>query len=97
MEEEPQFKDDLFRVKKKNGEWKVVDAPDFGHIALADAHTHLQYATDPVMTLARAGLHGVSYMCTVLDVFDGDEEVFERIKPWSHQAAVNMQLMIGRC
>lgn len=94
--EEPEFNDALFRVHKKNGEWKPVDTPRIGAV-LADAHTHLQYLTNPVMALARAGMNEVSFMCTVLDVQEDDESVFANVKKWTHQAAVTMQLMLGRC
>ena len=95
-EKDPIFDDALFRVRKKNGTWKEVEAPVFDGIALADGHTHLQYMADPVMALARAGLNGISYMCTVLDVFEDDEEIFGNIMPWCHQAAVKMQRIVGR-
>lgn len=95
-QEEPAFKDNLFRVKKKNGEWVVVDEPKFDGL-LADAHTHLHLSSDPVMALARAGLHGVSFICTVLDVCEDELDVFKKFRPWGHQAAVSMQLMLGRC
>lgn len=95
-QEEPVFKDNLFRVKKKSGEWVVVDEPQFDGL-LADAHTHLHLLPDPVMALARAGLHSVIFMCSVVDVCEDSFEVFSKFRPWCHQAAVNMQLMIGRC
>ncbi|WP_165053816.1 MULTISPECIES: nitrate ABC transporter substrate-binding protein [unclassified Adlercreutzia] len=94
--EEPLSADDLFRVRKKNGAWKAVAAPTFD-VTLADAHTHLQYLADPVRALARAGLAGVSFVCTVLDVFEDDEAVFGRLRPWTHQAAVSMQRAVPHC
>lgn len=95
-EEEPVFDDALFRVRKKNGTYKLVEAPTFDGVALADGHTHLQYLPDPVSALARAGLNGVSYLCTAIDVFEDDEEVFDNVMPWCHKAAVKMQSIVGR-
>lgn len=94
--EEPLPADDLFRVRKRNGEWKVVEAPAID-VPLADAHTHLQYLADPVRALARAGLVGVSFICTALDVSEDDEAVFDQLKPWTHQAAVAMQRAVPHC
>ncbi|WP_172137149.1 TatD family hydrolase [Adlercreutzia sp. ZJ473] len=94
--EEPLSADDLFRVRKKSGEWKAVETPKFG-VTVADAHTHLQYLADPVLALARAGLAGVSFICTVLDVLEDDEEVLGRLRPWTHQAAVSMQRTVPCC
>lgn len=96
MSEELLVADDLFRIRKKNGEWKVVEAPAID-VPLADAHTHLQYLADPACALARAGLQGVSFMCTVLDVFEDDEAVFGQLRPWTHRAAVDMQCAVPHC
>ena len=43
---EPEFFDSLFRKRKKNGEWKIVETPDLGVLAV-DAHCHLQYQKNP--------------------------------------------------
>lgn len=93
---EPEFFDSLFRKQKKNGEWKIVEAPDLGVVAV-DAHCHLQYQKNPGLALARAGLSGVAFLCTVVDVFEDGMTTFENLKTWNHEAALSMQRMFSRC
>ena len=54
---EPEFFDSLFRKRKKNGEWKIVETPDLGVLAV-DAHCHLQYQKNPGRARAPAGRAG---------------------------------------
>lgn len=93
---EPEFFDSLFRKQKKNGEWKIVDAPELGVVAV-DAHCHLQYQNNPGLALARAGLNGVAFMCTVVDVFEDGTTTFDNLKTWNHEAALSMQRLFSRC
>ena len=93
---EPEFFDSLFRKRKKNGEWKIVETPDLGVLAV-DAHCHLQYQKNPGLALARAGLHGVGFMCTVVDVYEDGSTTYESLSKWNHEAALSMQRLFSRC
>lgn len=93
---EPEFFDSLFRKRKKNGEWKIVETPDLGVLAV-DAHCHLQYQKNPGLALARAGLHGVGFMCTVVDVFEDGTTTYDNLSKWNHEAALSMQRLFSRC
>ena len=93
---EPEFFDSLFRKRKKHGEWKIVEAPDLGVLAV-DAHCHLQYQKNPGLALARAGLHGVGFMCTVVDVNEDGATTYDSLSKWNHEAALSMQRLFSRC
>lgn len=93
---EPEFFDSLFRKRKKNGEWKIVETPDLGVLAV-DAHCHLQYQKKPGLALARAGLHGVGFMCTVVDVYEDGTTTYDSLSKWNHEAALSMQRLFSRC
>lgn len=93
---EPEFFDSLFRKRKKNGEWKIVETPDLGVLAV-DAHCHLQYQKNPGLALARAGLHGVGFMCTVVDVYEDGTTTYDSLSKWNHEAALFMQRLFSRC
>ena len=93
---EPEFFDSLFRKRKKNGEWKIVETPDLGVLAV-DAHCHLQYQKNPGLALARAGLHGIGFMCTVVDVYEDGTTTYDSLSKWNHEAALSMQRLFSRC
>ena len=93
---EPEFFDSLFRKRKKNGEWKIVETPDLGVLAV-DAHCLLQYQKNPGLALARAGLHGVGFMCTVVDVYEDGTTTYDSLSKWNHEAALSMQRLFSRC
>lgn len=93
---EPEFFDSLFRKRKKNGEWKIVETPDLGVLAV-DAHCHLQYQKNPGLALARAGLHGVGFMCMVVDVYEDGTTTYDSLSKWNHEAALSMQRLFSRC
>ena len=79
---EPEFFDSLFRKRKKNGEWKIVETPDLGVLAV-DAHC--------------AGLHGIGFMCTVVDVYEDGTTTYDSLSKWNHEAALSMQRLFSRC
>lgn len=93
---EPEFFDSLFRKRKKNGEWKIVETSDLGVLAV-DAHCHLQYQKNPGLALARAGLHGVGFMCAVVDVYEDGTTTYDSLSKWNHKAALSMQRLFSRC
>ena len=93
-EVEPLFRDGLFRKKKRNGEWEVVASPII-YTPIADSHAHLQMLPDPPLSLARAALHKVEFVETIVDVWEDGAETFERLDDWAFKAAIEIR-SIGR-
>ena len=76
------YEDTLFRLRKKKGEVKVVDAPDPAIEApIADAHTHLGPGDAPLV-LARAAAHGVDFICTIATATDDLDIVYAQLETW---------------
>lgn len=81
------YEDTLFRLRKKKGEVKVVDAPVPAMEApIADAHTHLG-AGDAPLVLARAAAHGVDFICAIATATDDLETVYAQVDTWRADAA----------
>ncbi|MDO4890845.1 MAG: TatD family hydrolase [Coriobacteriaceae bacterium] len=80
------YEDTLFRVRKKKGEAKVVDAPSPAIEApIADAHTHLGPGDAPLV-LARAAAHGVDFICTIATATDDLDVVYAQLDTWREDA-----------
>ena len=46
---------------------------------------------------ARAGLPGVGFMCTVVDVYEDGTTTYDSLSKWNHEAALSMQRLFSRC
>lgn len=92
--EEPVFDDALFRKKKKNGKYQVVDAPDLGAF-VADTHAHLHMLPDPAFSIARATCCDVRFVEEILDICEDDMAVLGKLAPWTRQAAVKVPNMVS--
>lgn len=91
---EPVFDDALFRQKRKHGKYRVVDAPKLEG-PVADTHAHLQLLPDPALALARCTVHGVEFVCTIVDVFEDGATTFERLNSWKFESAAAAKRFIG--
>ena len=78
---EPVFRDALFRQKRKHGKYRVVEPPALEAL-VADTHAHLQLLPDPALALARCAVHGVRFVCTIVDAFEDGATTFERLDAW---------------
>lgn len=89
--EEPVFVDALFRQKRKkhHGEFRLVDAPMMDS-PVADTHAHLEMLPDPAVAIARAGVHDVQFICTIVDVHEDADTTFDQLAGWEFQGAINM-------
>lgn len=94
--DEPEFRDELFRKKRKNGAWQVVDAPDT-QVNVADTHAHLQLLDDPAYALARAGMHRVGFIESIVDPVEDGRVTYDQMPRWVREAGVNMHHMFTRC
>lgn len=94
---EPVFYDALFRQKRKKGQWRVVNAPRLEG-AVADTHAHLHMLPDPALALGRCAIHGVSFVCEIVDVHEDGALPFRELDSWLLQAEIHMRrLAKGRC
>ncbi len=94
--EEPVFEDEYFRKKpKKHGrEWPIVDAPTM-FVPVADTHAHLDMLPDPGIALARAAVHKVGFIETMVDPVD-DTRTFDQLDAWRLRGEVMMRHMSTR-
>ncbi len=86
MSEEPLWYDALFRQKRKHGVFREVEAPLLEE-SVADTHTHLQMQRDPALALARAAVHRVSFLCTIVDPADDGYTTFDELGNWQTRAS----------
>ncbi len=95
-DEELIFQDEYFRRKpKKHGrEWPIVDAPEM-FVPVADTHAHLDMLPDPGLALARAGVHKVGFLETMVDPVN-DVSTFEKLDEWRLRGEVLMRHMSTR-
>lgn len=95
-EEQPIFQDEYFRRKpKKHGrEWPIVDAPEM-FVPVADTHAHLDMLPDAGLALARAGVHKVGFLETMVDPVN-DVTTFEKLDEWRLRGEVLMRHMSTR-
>ena len=95
-EDEPIFRDQLFRKRRRNGAWEVVAAPTI-FTPIADTHAHLQLLPDPPLSLARAALHHVEFVETIVDVWEDGSETFDQLSDWEFKAAVDIRSLGRHC
>lgn len=95
-QEEPVFEDEYFRKKpKKHGrDWPIVDAPEM-FVPVADTHAHLDMLPDPGLALARAAVHKVGFVETMVDPVN-DASTFEKLDEWRLRGEVLMRHMSTR-
>lgn len=97
MEQEPIFKDEYFRKKpkKSGGEWKIVDAPEM-FVPVADSHAHLQMMQEPSLVIARAAVHKVGFLETMVDPAEDANTTYDNLADWRLQAEILMRTMSTR-
>jgi TatD DNase family protein len=86
-EEEILYFDPYLRTKpKKHGrEGKIVEAPSFG-APVADTHAHLPMLPDAGLALARAAVHGISFIECFADLLDGYIDAIDKLPVWEARA-----------
>ncbi len=95
MDEQPLREDTLFRRKGKRSAYPEVDAPVFA-LPIADTHAHLQLMSDPVLALARAGMHMVHFICTIVDVTEDGTKTFDELDSWRGAARSRILALGGQ-
>ncbi len=95
-QEDPVFSDEYFRKKpKKHGrEWPIVDAPEM-FVPVADTHAHLDMLPDAGLALARAAVHKVGFLETMVDP-TGTTRTFDELEDWRLRGEVLMRHMSTR-
>ena len=85
------FDDAAFRTKKKH---KVIDV-DPPQSALeapvADSHVHLAMLRDPGISVARAAVWGVDFICCMADPASAAHVVYAQIDSWFAQAGAHLK------
>lgn len=94
---DPVFQDEYFRKrpKKQGGEWRIIDAPEM-FVPVADSHAHLQMLPDPGLALARAAVHKVGFVETIVDPVDDGSTTFEELDAWKLRGEILMRHMSTR-
>ena len=82
--DDPVFEDALFRQKRKHGRYRVVAPPRLERPAV-DTHAHVHLLPDPALAFAQCTVHGVAFVCDVVDVCEDDPAVFDRFEGWLAQ------------
>ncbi len=85
-EEAAAFRDTKFRQRRKHGTWREVPAPELGHV-VADTHAHIHLLSDPALSLARAAVHGVGFVCAIVDPVEDGWGTFDQVEAWKRRAA----------
>ncbi len=85
-EEAAVFRDTKFRQRRKHGAWREVPAPELGHV-VADTHAHIHLLSDPALSLARAAVHGVGFVCAIVDPVEDGWGTFDQVEAWKRRAA----------
>ncbi|MCL1798046.1 MAG: TatD family hydrolase [Eggerthellaceae bacterium] len=95
---DPLFFDTLFRTKKKRGGYRIVEPPTPPLEALvADTHAHLEMFEDVSLTLARCAVHGLGFICCVVDMCEDEDNlaVYDQAETWREQARVLLPKIIA--
>ena len=80
------FRDALFRKKKKTG-WRYVESPyPLTEAPIADTHAHLQLVSDAPLSLARCAVHGVDFICTIVDAVEDGDATYRMVDGWRGEA-----------
>ena len=85
-EEAVVFRDTKFRQRRKHGAWREVPAPELGHV-VADTHAHIHLLSDPALSLARAAVHGIGFVCAIVDPVEDGWGTFDQVEAWKRRAA----------
>lgn len=94
MQQDQVFRDLLFRQKRKKGKWRAVKPPELP-CAVADTHAHLGLLSDPAANLARCSAYGVNYICSIVDIFEDDLAVFQKMGEWQAESAQALREFIA--
>lgn len=95
-DQDPVFRDALFRQKRKKGAWRIVEPPVL-EAPVADTHAHLQLLFDPALALARCAVHNVEFICTIVDAYEDGSTTFDDLHAWSFEAGVELRRIAPRC
>ena len=84
-----QFLDAKFRQKLKKGKFREVAPIDpMLEAPVADTHAHLDMLQDPGLNLARCAVHGVRFVCAMVDLVEDAQTTYENLDSWLTRASV---------
>ena len=83
-----QFVDAKFRQKLKKGRFREVASIEPALEApVADTHAHLDMLQDPGLNLARCAVHGVRFVCAMVDLVEDAHTTYENLENWLVRAS----------
>lgn len=83
IEREEAFYDLKFRVKKKDGEYKEIPAPEPAlEGPVADVHCHLSMLDNRDLSLARSAAYNINLMVCVTDIVEDAGSVYSSMGGW---------------
>ena len=95
-QEQPVFYDTFFHQKRKGGKWRTLTVPELGWPTV-DTHAHLHMLPTPGLSLARAGIHGLVFVCAITDPTEDGTVVFDNLKRWEKQGTMFIPRLFSRC
>lgn len=66
---------------------RLVAAPEFGGVPIADTHAHLDMLSDPGLALSNAARAGIGLVATVADASEDAERTYAELPGWLDSAA----------
>lgn len=85
-----------FRTCDESGSYIVT--PPLLDSPIASAFERLTRLSDPVLEVARLGLHDVHEVCCGVDIVDDGLGALESLSKWKFDASINLRMMAkGRC
>ncbi|MDO4502645.1 MAG: hypothetical protein Q4D06_05615 [Coriobacteriia bacterium] len=93
---EPVFYDADLHQKRKHGKWRTLPAPQL-EAAVADTHCHLHMMQSPALSLARATINGVDFVCCITDPTEDGTVVFDQMSTWQRVAGMYVHRLNPRC
>ena len=82
------FVDAKFRQKLKKGRFREVASIEPALEApVADTHAHLDMLQDPGLNLARCAVHGVRFVCAMVDLAEDAHTTYENLENWIARAS----------
>lgn len=91
---EAPFYDMKFRVRKKNGTYREVPAPEPSlEGPLADVHCHLSLLDKRDLTLARAAAYHIDFMCCITDITEDAGAVYAGMDGWAMSASAWLSVL----
>ena len=94
QEDQPVFYDALIHQRRRHGHYRTIDGPlpPLEH-PLADSHCHLASLSQRDLSLARAALWKVDFICDITDPIEDAGRTYTQLPAWELSARSWMKLL----